>query len=866
MGIRILLPQRRNAQMSKSNWTEEYTRGVAPHKKYKPEHPSTRGTKVLTRIWDRIRPSLVERGIVDVPVTLPKDVSKWAVMPDWCELLEKHPHVGRNVFEWLDSWLPSGGHVFRGGAMTLRHRSDRATAREKQNGQGQNDPTPAFTFHGNRMEFDLVKENLIKEMNRISAEGGYPNKDFEKLDFESVEKWRSVMGGRCGTYTLAESSILFTGMTPHQESGAPIPWDIFWESWRKVLIKEFPGATDGPILQPKHLFVGSGDSGGIRIQNSDGAAGYPYSNTTRDHLRKWIDRPKFQGRPTKGVVFPHAMRDMVEWIREGMPMNGPLYDKMAQPATLAFRGDRAVDLDIRALGSRGGLSQFHEGADQLAAMMPGRSVIIVPTVIVLAQSSWAQPLGDYIAGAGTPGFDWVDPWHTSDRLDTLRRLDIDQAGDEPRALVGADASGWDRDLTCQMHAGETAWYCAMFPEEVRLVVIDAQLPLSVGDEWIANALGSIPDGEEVLERVIGIRNDGVEVTQDGKVSTVSFNYHEFICKIMSMVNDAPIAWADYEVDAQGSDYTIDAALPRLSGTIVSNGGRRSGDAATGIGNSWSNLVITDAGAEISQTPSLSKMVARRCAVQGEEPGGPYDIVDVIGRGDDLAVVVSLLRGGLVPSQCVATGIIACGLRANASKQEASDIPGHPVAGFANVVITENYMGKVAGRTVQRYLVQESTGLDKDTLDIMREEIGDLELELGIMTSTGTAKSRLAPLAGFPLLDTHPIASWAVQLGVHNDKYRLAYMTAESVDADGLITDEGRDMLARAKDVEARAQARLRARRENVSVDLESLKEAYLESTVHDLVEQHALVDGFNPTQKMEDFDNLQSFKDLVQAH
>jgi hypothetical protein len=417
-----------------------------------------------------------------------------------------------------------------------------------------------------------------------------------------------------------------------------------------------------------------------------------------------------------------------------------------------------------------------------------------------------------------------------------------------------------------MHAGETAWYCALFPEEVSLVVADAGLPLDVGDEWIAQVLGSVAEGEEVEESVVGIRNDGVEVTQTAKLSTISFNFHEFICKIMSMVNDAPIAWADYEVDAQGTDFTIDAALPRLSGTIVSNGGRRSGDAATGIGNSWSNLVITDAGAEMSQDPGLAKMIRRRCANQGETPGGPYDVTDVIGRGDDLAVVVELLKGGLVPSQCVATGIISCGLRANASKQEASDIPGKPVAGFANVLITETYMGKLAGRTVQRYMVQESSGLDKDALDVMREEIGDLELELGLMTTTGTAKSRLAPLAGFPLLDKHPIASWAAKLGVHNDRYRLAYMTPESIDGDGLITDEGREMLARAKVVEAKAQARLRARRENVSVDIEILKEAYLEATIHDLIEEHALVDGFNPTEKMEEFDNLKAFKDMVQSH
>jgi hypothetical protein len=823
--------------------------------------------KTLNRIWNKIRPNLVERGIADVPEDLPKDVSKWAVLPDWCELLEKYPHNGRNVFEWLDTWLPKEGHVFRDGAMTLRRRSDRDIARTKQNGQGLNDPTPAFTFHGNRMDFDHIKALAVAKVNEARTKGLYPNDDFADLDLESLDKWRSVLGGRAGTYVFAESSILYTGMTPHQETGEPVPWDVFWNSWNSSMDDQFPGWRNGSLIRPAHLFVGIGNSPGVRIQNSDGAAGYPYSNTDSDKLRKWINRPKFKGRPTKGVVFPHALRSVTEWIEAGMPMTGKLYERMAQPATLAFRGDRAVDLDIRALASRGGLQQYHESADRLAAMMPSRSVIIVPTCQILAQSTWAQPLGDYIAGNATKGFDWVDPWFSSDRLDQLRRADLAQASDKPVALVGADASGWDRDVTSQMHAGEAAWYCAVTPEQVTSLVVHADLPIDVGDEWVASMLAATAGGERVMEKVTGIRNDGVEVTIDAEVYQLSYNYHEFVCKVTTMVNDAPIAWADYEVDAVGVEHELSGSgLTSLKNmSIVSNGGRRSGDGATGIGNSWSNIVITDAAAAMSQDPQYSGLIARRATMQGEQPGGSYSIVDALARGDDLAVLIRMDKPG-IPSVNVASGITSVGLRANAAKQEASDIPGKPVAGFANVLITEEYMGKLIGRSLQRYMVQESTGLDKDALDVMREEIGDLDLELGLMTTTGTAKSRLAPLAGFPLLDQHPLASWAVQLGVDNDKYRLSYLTAESFDDDGNFTDEGKELLARAKEVEAKAQARLRARRENVSVDLEALKEVYLEATVHDLIETHALAPGYKPELAQEPTDNLKKFKDLVRSH
>jgi hypothetical protein len=268
---------------------------------------------------------------------------------------------------------------------------------------------------------------------------------------------------------------------------------------------------------------------------------------------------------------------------------------------------------------------------------------------------------------------------------------------------------------------------------------------------------------------------------------------------------------------------------------------------------------------MSRRPEFKKLIARRTSIQGESSGSPYEVTDMLSRGDDLLLVVELPKGG-VPSEAVAAGICAMGLRANASKQEASDVPGTPVAGFANVVVTEEYMGKLAGRTVQRYMVQESPGLDKASLDVMREEIGDLEIELGIMTTTATAKSRLAPLAGFPLLDQHPIADFAVKLGVHNDKYRLAYLKANSLDSKGLVTDEGKALLARAKMVEARAMARLRARRENVSIDLDRLMEVYEGSTVHELIEEHALQEDYKPTEKMEEVDNLKSFLDDVRNH
>ena len=578
---------------SKVQLYKDYARAGKPFKNYTPEHPKTRGMKILQRLWSKIRPSLVKRGIVEVPEDVPSDVGKWAVMPDWLEKFEAHPIKGRNVFEWLDSWVPDKGVTFRNGAMTLRRLKAHETARLKQFGQGMNDPRPAFTFHGNRIDLDAFKDRLVSECNRAKAAGRYPNNALFDLDMESLEKWDSWMGGRCGTYVLAESSILFHGMTPHQESASPIPVDVFWDSWRFALQREFPSAVEAPPLKPKHFFVSVGYGPGMRINNKKGATGYPFPNKTPDEIREILGRPKFSGRPTKGVVFNSQMTHLTNWIVAGMPMRGELYSHVAQPATLTFRGDRAVDRNIRALGVRGPQAEYHEAADQLAAILPGRSVIIVPTVLVLAQSTWAQPLGDHIADVAAPGFDWVDPDHTMERLSEIRRTDLTQAGEGKVASVGADASGWDRDVTGQMHVGEAAWYCKMFPKNARLLHVDSDLPIEVDDAWVAEQLGKLQDGEETTLEVTQMVDDGSTRVGPVKVRSISFDYHEFICKVMTMVNDAPIRWANYEVDGPGQEFSLAGADPEFKGlSIYSNGGRRSGDAATGIGNSWSNLVVS----------------------------------------------------------------------------------------------------------------------------------------------------------------------------------------------------------------------------------------------------------------------------------
>jgi len=847
-------------------WTDEYERGYVVSIKHSPESPTTRGERNLATLWSSIRPGIVDRFPDDeVPVDVPKDVLKWAALPDWVELMNKHPHSHRNVFDWLDSWVPKGGTTLRG-VLKLRRVKENRVARTKQSGSGVNNPKPAFAFFGNRIPFTETYHRALQLVKKLTGDGSYPDPDVAKLDAESLQSWYSVMGGRCSTYVFAESFMLFHGMTPHQETPFPVPHDILQDSWDKVFDREFHNYTGQTTLHPTALFVGTSVSGGIYIANREGAAGWPYINMMGSEIAGIAGSKAETLRPTKGNMFPDALRTLVEWIEGGMPMKGELYRAVAQPATLAYRGDRPVNLDVRKWATHGPDTAYHPTSSRLAAVLPGRSIIVVPTVQILAQSTWAQPLGNLVSEVAVPGFDWVDPDHTVRRLDNVRRADLEQGDTRgPMASVGADASGWDRDVVAQDHASETALYLAMFPEEVELLYIDTPLPVDVNKEFVTSLTRELSAGGTKELKLTGLDNRGGEHIVTGTARVIHFDYHDFICKVMTMVNDAPLTWGDYVGDARGVLAQVPGARrwssrPRW---VVSNGGRRSGDAITGLGNTWTNLVISEAAASMSRDPALATLCARRASLLGTEPTRAHVLIDDFARGDDRATVVLLLKGG-VPSEVIAGGLAAVGRRANAKKQEASDIPGKPVFAFANVLVTERYMGKMLGRTWLRYMVQETAGISKEMLDAVRDEGSDLGVSDLLIATTGTAKAKLAPLAGFPLMSEHPGAFTVVKWAVTRDKYRLAYLSDGSFDDQGEVTDEARVLTRRAADVEARAQARLRAKRENVSVDLERLKEVYAGSTVHDMVESVAFDTEYRPSDESE-VDNAALFMEAVSS-
>lgn len=849
-----------------TEWTDDYQRGYVRKIDHRPEHLTARGDGLLKSIWGRLRPEVVRRfPDDDIPEDVPKDIQKWAILPDWLELMMRIPHKFKNVFDWLDRAIPRGGWSFRGVA-TVKRRPELKEARRRQGGTGVNRPTPAFTFHGERLPYTKALHFARRLVNDAISQGLYADADIQELDRESLDSWNSVQGGQCSTYVFAEAAMLFHGTTPHQETHAPIPHDIAQQAWEIMMEQQFPAFLNDSSqhLQPKNLCVTLGNQSGVFLGNRQGAAGYPYTNMSRSDIAEAVGRDSVEGqRITKGLVQQHAMRVAVQWIEAGMPMRGELYEAVSQPATLAYRGDREVTLDMRKWASRGPDQRYNSTAEQLAAILPSRSVIIVPTALVLLQSTWAQPLGTYVNDAGTPGFDWVDPYHTSVRLEEIRAGDLSQADTRgPSASVGADASGWDRDVTGQDHAMETATYLSLFPEEVELVYIDAPLPVDVEDSFMARLKADQSGGKVSQLELTGVDEEGGEHLVQATSYNVKFNYHEFICKVMTMVNDAPLRWADYEVDAPGVIQQVPSIGNGRKYTIVSNGGRRSGDAITGLGNTITNLILSIAASLMSFDPSLTKMVARRASRLDTGPMIPHYVADDFARGDDRATLIVLPQGG-VPSEAIANGLAAVGRRANAKKQEASDEPGKPVFGFANIHVTTAYMGKLLGRFFKRFHIQESPGAPIETLDMLRQEGNDTGFEDSLVVTTLTARARLAPGHGYPFLSLHPMAKLVTEYGINNDKYRLSYIVEDSVLQDGSLTEEALLATQRAVEKEAAVQARLQARRSNTAIDLDNLEEVWKDNSIHRTVEDVAFSKDYKPRFRQPKVDNPALFQEAV---
>jgi hypothetical protein len=286
----------------------------------------------------------------------------------------------------------------------------------------------------------------------------------------------------------------------------------------------------------------------------------------------------------------------------------------------------------------------------LQCLLPSRSVIVVATPLVLAQSSWAKPLGEYLNTSLAPGFDWGHPSHTAARCSALLHADTGQGKPGVTAIQtgGGDASSYDRTVTGQCHAIETAWYLDLFPKEATLIIADQIAPIYEGDELVARAERELRPGESKRYDVTYLNKEGRGFVGHATLHAVHVDYHKFICNVMSAINSADVAVGGLVVRGQTTTHDVPNYLGRRDEplTIESRGGRSSGDRLTGVANNFSNGWMMHAAAYMSRDPEqYGNLMNRRTSRFGEKTPPPTEIVDELYRGDDSLLALKLPRGG-----------------------------------------------------------------------------------------------------------------------------------------------------------------------------------------------------------------------------
>lgn len=827
--------------------------GVDP--KYHATAPMSRGEAALNRLWPKVREDiLAEFPDDEVPVEVPKSLTKFTPYGEMIELMDKYPVKSKRFFEWAaDTPLKLDG---------VRIERVLPQLAINQTSLGVADPKPAWTFHGRFIPFEEARRVLTEAINKEAK-----NFDPHILEKErdGMEDWSSVLGGKNPWFIFADLMALFHGRTYHQDSDTPIPWDIFVSAWYESMKENFPRVLENPgLYSPRHLFLSTASSGGILLSNNQGAAGSPYSFLDLEGKRLRSGRPKKQGRFTKLDVARSELQILVKWIKEGMPMTGDTYDLINLPATPTFRGDREVPLNLR---------KWAHKVPSLAALLPSRSIIIVPAVQTLAQMTYSQTIGEYVTGQAPKEFDWVDANHTKLAMESIRSIDISQSDvDEwPTYTVGADCSTWDRDVTGQEHCMQTLTMLHFFPERVRLLYVDSPAPLDVDQDWIDVMLSRLEVDEVIKTEVPIVGTDGSTRTQEVTVEVLEFDFHDFICKTMSMINSSSMAMGSMVCSTKPTKYYIpqvNTGHVTRGRFITANGGRRSGDAYTGYGNTDGNVQVIRAGMKMLSDPDSRDLVLRRLARQGitektlnVKIGSGKDVIRssyLFARGDDL-IGAFQVPPGTDPLQLVAAAYVAVGKRANPKKQESSGVPRHPQASFANIHLTSTYLGKLASRNWKRFMVQESPGVSMETLTAVQEENSSDEKDI-LVATTLTALARLAPLSGFPLMDQNPVIPHLTKFAVHNDEYRLAFITPNAENDGKLNLVAARDRLTEMISVMARAQARIMARKGGAPATTDMVEE-FERSDIHNLIMQTALVPDYSPTHAVPRVDNKQRWID-----
>ena len=815
------------------------------------------GVRTMSRLWVKVLNKAREYGLDTSAVealsedsNYPSDLDKMARFHSMIDLLDKFdPAVlgTKNVREWLGHVIGNGVTEIDG--VELKIRKDWATAREKQAALFVGRAKPAFTKLSEGYDHDDLHVYLqkLRELLRLENWKGSALKT-ELVDEEwNLNKYQGFFNP---FYLACHSLAMAGGGMPWNSKPDPIPEDAVAFAADRVLYDELGFAVDhSRDMNPAHCLTSNSSGsteyerglGVTRISNASGAAGHPY--TRIENARKLTSDGR---RPTKGNTAQEEIGHIVKWIDAGLPMSGKLFERVAQPTTMTWRGDAQVHVELLALAE----AMLRKGDPLLLWLLPGRGIAIVPGILTHLESIIADVLQWLISARG------VDEWD----LRTRRTTQSGMSGMISRTLVellqalGLDVSTWDLNLTAQDHANDAGMMMRMTPQgEIPLLFGAASHPAQFTTQVVQELLNDLQPGESIEYGVaVPDPDTGVERTETVTVYLRMVNIHELICKTVSMVNGI-VALGD--VQFKGKLHTLKIPEQIVSSDMTDKdyhvsvrGTRRSGSKLTSLMNTCANGIVTYGGTYVLNNFRRYKSLINRHAADlglGELVNSKAETLQSIRRGDDNVVIgrysASTTTGALDDASIGSLMMAVTGRYANAKKQETSGQAGVPRFGFASKVYDKHFpLGLTPpARSTMRSITKETAGLPVSELKPL--DSGEVNMDLGLVATTLTMKARLLPQRGGPMGDETPGSAEILRRIARLDRYGLTYGNLDKSD----------DEMANLVLAEARRYAKRESLRGSLTErEVKELESDYIQADMHVLLRQFFLVrDGITAPKK-----------------
>lgn len=821
-------------------------------------------------LWKRTLTQAKQAGVT-VPPSLngPKPPKEWEKTAYFTKLLEifikhdpsKYVTKRKSIAEYVEKVVaPALGLKKTSGVSAMKQAAlyglklDPAWTRIMQN----NDPDEVMS-----------RANEVRRQMRASGEWG----DSTLRDELTLEDWSmSVMGTESPAFLIGHTTVVggtqtmpWSVLDSHGSiQELPMPMDAYIKG-AEVVAQELR-LGPGDYLTPAHLLIGAANAGGpssmnqavVSISNSMASAGMPYPITEPKKARKMTT----DGLPPKKYnVGKEETHHLFEWLKAGHPWSGPLYDRVAQPATMWKRGDAKVSIEYLAFAKA-----MNEVGHPLTAMMsPGRGIVIVAYAPTTLELMTVIPFQEHLGTEDVQVIDQRTKRHTKTRMKYL----LGTVATGRKRATGADVARWDMNEYPGEFGIEAAQIMSFFkPGKHEILLGCASRPALWTTEQIDLLMLELEPGESMKINVQvpdsvgqGSHAELVEVTK------VHVDMRRLIAQTFQMVNGSGVHMAGYDyptkmrktlVPMQLATWRDDAPHPSDKDYVIFvHGCRRTGSGGTSRDNSLLNLTGYAGAMHIllnTRNPSRG-LIAKRAKLVGlpipTRIQGEMTSLERIVRGDDKVIAdnIEIWSGDKEWSHDMIVSLIYAifGRYGNAAKQRTGDWNRADVE-FAAEYYDERFISGITDpkRSLIRSLSSEG-GIDVGELRPLADHEFDAErVDLGLVADTLSAKARVAPQRGSskpnsPMGSPTPANEEIIKLIALMDKHGLVYGNT------GLTTEELGDMI----DSEALRHARREARKHNLDEKMilelvDEWKEAELHALLANMWQER---DSYQPLAK-----------------